>query len=152
VHHGGVAAVASNQWRVVVVVCCGQGKTLKPLLLFHAHRTGGVLLFPVFLFLDELYVLYFCQVSCDEQGMAVFDAFQLSPQCLEMVAEGALLPLPGKPNYCAVHETFTAMVEAKPAKAIDTDFFLANVPITSFSSAIPQGELARKLGAAQASK
>ena len=74
------------------------------------------------------------KVSCDEQGMAVFDAFQLSPQCVEMVAEGALLPLPGKPNYCAVHETFTAVAEGKTAKAIDTDFFLANVPITSFSS------------------
>ena len=53
-------------------------------------------------------------------------------------------PLPGKPNYCAVHETFTAIVEGKAAKAIDTDFFLANVPITSFSSSV-RDEFLKKL-------
>eukprot|EP00975_Prorocentrum_lima_P043336 9096885-Prorocentrum_lima.AAC.1 len=48
---------------------------------------------------------------------------------MEMVAEGAL-EIGENPGECAVNETFTALVEAKEAKAVDNNFFLINVAIT----------------------
>ena len=36
-------------------------------------------------------------VTADEGGNADFQAYQLTPQCLEMVAEDALVVMPEKP-------------------------------------------------------
>ena len=79
------------------------------------------------------------KVFPEEDGSVAFDAFQLTPQCLEMVAEDALLELPSNPGHSAVHETFTAVVEAKKAEVIDNDFFIKRVPIVSHASALKGG-------------
>lgn len=75
-------------------------------------------------------------VTADEKGQADFQAYQLTPQCLEMVAEDALVPMVDRPGFSAVHETFTAVVEAKAAPVIDNDFFIKRVPIVSHGSPI----------------
>ena len=79
------------------------------------------------------------KVFPESDGNVAFDAFQLTPQCLEMVAEDALLELPDNPGVCAVHETFTAIVEAKAAEVIDNDFFIKRVPIVSHASPLSGG-------------
>ena len=72
------------------------------------------------------------KVTVDAEGKAEFNAFTLSKQAMEMVAEGAL-ELMAEPGFCKVNETFTAIVEGKEAKKIDNAFWLQNV-------AIKQGE------------
>ncbi|GMH97935.1 hypothetical protein TrST_g4432 [Triparma strigata] len=72
------------------------------------------------------------KVTVDAEGKAEFNAFTLSKQAMEMVAEGAL-ELMAEPGFCKVNETFTAIVEGKGAKKIDNAFWLQNV-------AIKQGE------------
>jgi len=72
------------------------------------------------------------KVTVDSDGQAEFNAFTLSKQAMEMVAEGAL-ELMAEPGFCKVNETFTAIVEGKEAKKIDNAFWLQNV-------AIKQGE------------
>ena len=79
------------------------------------------------------------KVFPEDDGNVAFDAFQLTPQCLEMVAEDALLELPENPGHCAVHETFTAIVEAKAAEVIDNDFFIKRVPVVSHATALSGG-------------
>mmetsp|Transcript_3139 Transcript_3139/g.5281 ORF Transcript_3139/g.5281 Transcript_3139/m.5281 type:complete len:487 (+) Transcript_3139:157-1617(+) len=73
------------------------------------------------------------KVSSD-QGNASFDAFSLTPQCLEMAAEDALLDMKQNPGFSAVKETFTLIVEKKEAHVVDNDFFIKRVPILSHSS------------------
>eukprot|EP00968_Pinguiococcus_pyrenoidosus_P021130 scaffold2679_cov251-Pinguiococcus_pyrenoidosus.AAC.2 len=69
------------------------------------------------------------KVTCDAEGRALVEGYQVSKQAMEMVAEGAL-EIGENPGECAVNETFTALVEAKEAKAVDNNFFLINVAIT----------------------
>lgn len=52
---------------------------------------------------------------------------------MEMVAEG-VLQVCSHLGSCGVHETFTAIVEGKPTKEIDNNFFLTTVPIEQFDS------------------
>lgn len=73
------------------------------------------------------------KVTLDDEGNSHFDAYQVSRQCMEMAAEGAL-EYHEDPGVCGVHETFTAVVEAKEAKEVDTTFFLCNVPIEQHES------------------
>jgi hypothetical protein len=75
------------------------------------------------------------KVTLGGDGNAQFDPYQLSAQCKEMVAEGALLAPPaGYAHLNAVHRTFTAQVEAKDSDYVDTDFFLCNVAIRQHAS------------------
>ncbi|GBG31730.1 Nuclear protein localization protein 4-like [Hondaea fermentalgiana] len=69
-----------------------------------------------------------------ESGNASFDAFSLTPQCLEMVAEDAILSMRDAPGHSAVNETFTVIVEKKGAEVVDNDFFIKRVPILSHTS------------------
>ena len=64
-----------------------------------------------------------------------FEAFQMSLQCMEMVAEGAIEIGPD-PKLCQVNETFTALQESKESKTVENDFFLTVVPIVQHSSTI----------------
>eukprot|EP00624_Nannochloropsis_granulata_P007625 evm.model.NODE_8764_length_1514_cov_34.077278.1 len=66
-------------------------------------------------------------------SVAHFDAFQVSLQCMEMVAEGAIEP-GNEPGSMCVNESFTAIVEGRAAKTIDNNFFLVNVPVGSEES------------------
>ena len=74
-----------------------------------------------------------CTVQASEEQAAgyenVTDALQVSVQCMEMVAEGALEPDPTRRDYCAVNPTFTAIMEGKEAKAVQNSFFLKTVAI-----------------------
>ena len=75
------------------------------------------------------------------------DAFQISKQGMEMAAEGVLEPSVNL-GMCAINSTFTAYVEGKPTKEVDTDFFIVRVPIQSFESEllVTQFPKANRLG------
>lgn len=80
------------------------------------------------------------KVTVDEKTRATsFEAFQVSLQCMEMVAEEALEIDPSggdMDNKCLVNETYTALVEAKEAKHVPNDFFMTLVPIVQHQSDI----------------
>mmetsp|Transcript_16037 Transcript_16037/g.11565 ORF Transcript_16037/g.11565 Transcript_16037/m.11565 type:complete len:435 (+) Transcript_16037:59-1363(+) len=73
------------------------------------------------------------KVTLDENSQTVVEAFQVSKQCMEMVAEGVMRPSSNL-GSCSVNDTFTAIVEGKPAKEVDNNFFLTTVPIERFDS------------------
>ncbi|KAH8044934.1 hypothetical protein JL720_16878 [Aureococcus anophagefferens] len=94
------------------------------------------------------------RVTVNEKGEANFEAYQVSQQCMAMVAERApgrgerdvpnfkgsslgraLAPDPDDAAACLVHETFTAIVEGKRAANVNTNFFLCNVPVKQHTSA-----------------
>jgi nuclear protein localization family protein 4 len=60
-------------------------------------------------------------------------AYQVTKQGMEMAAEGALL-VSSNLGSCAIDPTFTAEVEMRTVKEVDTNFFLAVVPVKSFES------------------
>jgi hypothetical protein len=72
----------------------------------------------------------------DKGGSASLHAYQLKTTCLDMVAEEALLVMPGRPGFAAVRETFSAVVEAKAAEVVDTSYLIKVVPILSHKSPI----------------
>lgn len=73
------------------------------------------------------------RVTVGDDGNVVMEAFQVSKQCMEMVAEEALT-VGENPGCCYVHETFTVIQEGKESKIIDNNFFLTVVPIRMHSS------------------
>jgi len=73
------------------------------------------------------------KVTVDEANQIVVEAFQVSKQCMEMVAEG-VLTVSANLGSCAVNPTFTALVEGKPVKEVDNNFFLSTTPIEQFES------------------
>lgn len=73
------------------------------------------------------------RVTLDEKSQAHVDAFQVSKQCMEMVAEGVLQVCPHL-GCLGVHPTFTAVVEGKNSKEVDNNFFLVTTPIEQFDS------------------
>lgn len=74
------------------------------------------------------------KVTVNQQAEANFEAYQVSLQCMAMVAEGALGTLDDNLAACAVHPTFTAIVEGKRADSVDNNFFLCNVPVVQHQS------------------
>jgi nuclear protein localization family protein 4 len=73
------------------------------------------------------------RVTVDDDGNVVVEAFQVSLQCMEMVAEEALEVGPN-PGFCYVNETFTAIQEGKPSATVENNFFLTVVPIHRYQS------------------
>ena len=73
------------------------------------------------------------RVTVDDDGNVVVEAFQVSLQCMEMVAEEALEVGPN-PGFCYVNETFTAIQEGKPSPTVENNFFLTVVPIHRYQS------------------
>ena len=73
------------------------------------------------------------KVTRGDDGNVSVEAFQVSQQCMEMVAEEAL-EIGDKPGYCAVNETFSAIQEGKESKTVDNNFFLTVVPIIQHTS------------------
>jgi nuclear protein localization family protein 4 len=73
------------------------------------------------------------RVTVDDDGQVVVEAFQVSLQCMEMVAEEALEVGPN-PGFCYVNETFTAIQEGKPSATVENNFFLTVVPIHRYQS------------------
>ena len=76
------------------------------------------------------------KVTVNEEGESQFEAYQVSLQCMAMVAEGALGVTDDDLASCAIHPSFTAVVEGKGAPSVDTNFFLCNVPVTQRQSDI----------------
>ena len=73
------------------------------------------------------------KVTAGDDGNVSFEAFQVSKQCMEMVAEEALI-VGENPGFCYVNDTFTAIQEGKESKMIENNFFLTVVPITQHAS------------------
>lgn len=73
------------------------------------------------------------KVTVNNDGEANFEAFQMSLQCMEMVAD-EVIDMGQKPGFAAVSETFTAIVEGKETKEVDNNFFLNVVPIVQHTS------------------
>ena len=73
------------------------------------------------------------RVTVGDEGNVVVEAFQVSLQCMEMVAEEALDVGPN-PGFCYVNDTFTAIQEGKPSATVENNFFLTLVPINSYQT------------------
>ena len=73
------------------------------------------------------------KATVGDDGNVSFEAFQVSRQCMEMAAEGALEVGPN-PGFCYVNETFTAIQEGKESKTVENNFFLTVVPIKQHTS------------------
>mmetsp|Transcript_12014 Transcript_12014/g.18025 ORF Transcript_12014/g.18025 Transcript_12014/m.18025 type:complete len:492 (+) Transcript_12014:56-1531(+) len=71
-----------------------------------------------------------------ESNESQFEAYQVSEQCMTMAAEGALGVDGNDLAACAVHPTFTVVVEGKPAPSVNANFFLCNVPVQQHDSQI----------------
>jgi nuclear protein localization family protein 4 len=69
----------------------------------------------------------------DDAKTVSVEAFQVSQQCMAMVAEEAL-ELDTNPRVCRVNHTFSAIQEGKESKTIDNNFFLTLVPIVQHTS------------------
>lgn len=73
------------------------------------------------------------KVAPGQDGIQM-DAFQLRTTCLKMIINDALLKMPSRPGFFAVDEKYQAVVEAKSAEVIDTDYLIKRTPIKSHSS------------------
>ncbi|EJK59513.1 hypothetical protein THAOC_20248 [Thalassiosira oceanica] len=73
------------------------------------------------------------RVTVGDDGNVAVEAFQVSLQCMHMVAEEALGVGPN-PGFCYVDETFTAIQEGKPSATVENNFFLTVVPINAYQS------------------
>lgn len=73
-------------------------------------------------------------VSPTADGTVTVEAFQVSQQCMAMVAEEALEVGEDDPHECVVNETFTAIQEGKASKTVENSFFLTVVPIVQHTS------------------
>jgi nuclear protein localization protein 4 homolog len=67
-------------------------------------------------------------------GVVSVEAFQVSQQCMAMVAEEALLVHGPDPKVCRVSDTFTAIQEGKESKTVENSFFITLVPIAQHNS------------------
>ena len=59
---------------------------------------------------------------------------QVSLQCMDMVAEGALAADDANRTTVVVSPTFTAIKEGKRAETIESEFFLLTLPIKNHTS------------------
>jgi nuclear protein localization protein 4 homolog len=82
-------------------------------------------------------------VAPSANGTVSVEAFQVSQQCMAMVAEEALEVDVTNPKVCRVNETFTAIQEGKESTTIDTSFFLTVVPIAQHTSELLVAEFPR---------
>jgi nuclear protein localization family protein 4 len=73
------------------------------------------------------------KVAKGEDGNVAVEAFQVSQQCMAMVAEEAL-QVGADPKCCVVNETFTAIQEGKASPTVDNNFFITVVPIAQHTS------------------
>lgn len=82
-------------------------------------------------------------VAPGANGTVSVEAFQVSQQCMAMVAEEALEVGPDDPKVCLVNETFTAIQEGKESKTVENSFFLTVVPIAQHTSELLVAEFPR---------
>jgi len=82
------------------------------------------------------------KVTMGDDGNVSFEAFQVSSQCMAMVADGAL-EVATNPKFCQINETFTAIQEGKESKTVENNFFLTVVPIVQHASEVFVSEFPR---------
>jgi nuclear protein localization family protein 4 len=78
-----------------------------------------------------------CAVSQGPDGQVSVEAFQVSKQCMAMVAEEALEvgdSADSDPKFTKINETFTAIQEGKASPTVENNFFLTVVPIVQHTS------------------
>ena len=75
-----------------------------------------------------------CSKIKANNGQVSVEAFQVSQQCMKMVAEEALEVNGDDLKFCQVNETFTAIQEGKGSKTVDNNFFITVVPIIQHTS------------------
>jgi nuclear protein localization family protein 4 len=75
------------------------------------------------------------KVTLNDDGKVEVDAFQVSQQCMQMVAEEAL-QVGDNRGFLEVNETFSAIQEGKNAKELAPEFFLTTVPIVQHQSEV----------------
>lgn len=73
------------------------------------------------------------KVTVNAESEVQVEGYQVSKQCMDMVAEG-VLDCSANLGSCRVNRTFTAIVEGKEVPEVDTSFFLTVVPIEQFES------------------
>ena len=73
------------------------------------------------------------KVTLGKDGNVSVEAFQVSQQCMAMVAE-EVLQIDENPGFCKVNETFTVIQEGKSSPTVENNFFLTVVPIVSHTS------------------
>lgn len=73
------------------------------------------------------------KVTLNKDDEVDVHACQVSKQCMEMAAEGAL-EISQHPGNCHINETFTTKVELRVTDEVSTNFFMANVPIAQHDS------------------
>lgn len=83
---------------------------------------------------DTPFVTVKCTLDTEGTGQVVVEGFQVSRQCMEMAAEGALELAPGRPGSCKVAPAFTAVLEGRAATLVDCTMFLMNVPIATHNN------------------
>jgi hypothetical protein len=81
---------------------------------------------------DTPFVTVRCSID-PETNQVFMEPHQVSKQCMEMAAEGALLPSHNQ-GMCRISDTFTALVEGRPTKEVDNDFFVIPTAISYFDS------------------
>merc|ERR1711983_268189 len=69
------------------------------------------------------------KVTIGEDGNVSFEAYQVSLQCMQMVAEQALEVNPDSQSSCAINPSFTAIQEGKKSLTVENSFFLCVIPI-----------------------
>jgi len=74
-----------------------------------------------------------------ELNQPTVEAYQVTKQTMEMVAEG-VLGVSKNLGCCSVHPTFTVVVEHKSVKEVDNNFFLVLVPIVQHAQEIQQAK------------
>uniref|UniRef100_A0A6T6CG35 MPN domain-containing protein n=1 Tax=Compsopogon caeruleus TaxID=31354 RepID=A0A6T6CG35_9RHOD len=74
-------------------------------------------------------------VSLAEDGKTLFEAYQISDQCLQMYKEEVFAPLEEqKPNSGRVRAQKPALVEGREVTKIHAEFFLVTIPIRDHES------------------
>lgn len=66
------------------------------------------------------------KLTIDETNQIMVEAFQVSKQCMEMVAEGVLAPSKNL-GHCSVNPTFTAIVEGREAKEVKIQIIFGSI-------------------------
>lgn len=84
---------------------------------------------------DTPFVTVKMTLDMKDNSAVVVEGYQMSKQCMELVAEGVIAPS-NNLGRCLVQPTFTVIQEGKPCTEVENSFFLNNVPITQHDNAL----------------
>jgi len=84
---------------------------------------------------DTPFVTVKMTLDAKENDKVVVEGYQMSKQCMELVAEGVIVPSHNL-GRCMVQPTFTVIQEGKPCTEVENSFFLNNVPIAQHENVL----------------